>query len=90
MDSNQVIDQQGNKFEPVSVKEWMLTIFLVAIPLVGVVMMFVWAFGSGANPSKQNWAKASLIWALIFLVIYIIFAVIFGAAFMAAASSQGM
>lgn len=59
--------------------EWFLTIFLTAIPLVGLVLLFVWAFGSTTNPSKANWAKASLAWAAIGIVIYlIIFVVIMG------------
>ncbi|UJF36234.1 hypothetical protein L0M14_02730 [Paenibacillus hexagrammi] len=59
----------------------MITILLLAIPLVNIVMLFVWAFGGGANPSKANYAKASLIWAAIGIVLYIIFGVIiFGAA----------
>jgi hypothetical protein len=60
----------------ISVKEWVLTILLMAIPLVNLIMLFVWAFGGGANPSKANYAKASLIWVLIGIVLYIIFGVI--------------
>jgi hypothetical protein len=63
----------------VSFGEWFLTIFLTAIPLVGLVLLFVWAFGSTTNPSKANWAKASLAWAAIGIVIYlIVFVVIIG------------
>ena len=46
----------------VKVGDWMLTIFISGIPLVGFIMLFVWAFGSTENKSKQNWAKANLIW----------------------------
>ncbi|KIL42345.1 hypothetical protein SD70_01315 [Gordoniibacillus kamchatkensis] len=64
----------------ISLKEWMITILLLAIPLVNIIMLFVWAFGGGANPSKSNYAKAALIWAAIGIVLYIIFGVIiFGA-----------
>lgn len=41
------------------------------IPLVNLIMLFVWAFG-GSNPSKANFAKASLMWALIGIVFYIL------------------
>jgi succinate dehydrogenase/fumarate reductase cytochrome b subunit len=60
----------------ISVKDWVVTILLVAIPLVNLIMLFVWAFGGGANPSKANYAKASLIWILIGIVLYIVFGVI--------------
>ncbi|WP_435921975.1 hypothetical protein [Paenibacillus sp. DYY-L-2] len=60
----------------VSLKDWMITILLMAIPVVNLIMLFVWAFGGGTNPSKSNFAKASLIWALIGIVIYVIFFVL--------------
>ncbi|MCA0756761.1 hypothetical protein KP806_17020 [Paenibacillus sp. N4] len=57
----------------------MLIMLVMFIPIVNIIMMFVWAFGEG-NPSKQNYFKASLIWAAIVLVIYIILFVLFFAA----------
>jgi len=68
----------------VTVGEWVLTYLIAAIPLVGLVMLFVWAFGSDTNPNKANWAKAALIWAAIIIGIYIVFAMAFGAAIMSA------
>ncbi|HBU81955.1 MAG TPA: hypothetical protein DEF35_09980 [Paenibacillus sp.] len=56
----------------------MLTLFLMMIPLVNIIMLFVWAFGD-SNPSKANYAKASLLWAAIGIVVYIlVFVVIIG------------
>ena len=54
-------------------KDWIITILISAIPLVGFVMMFVWAFGSNENPNKSNFAKAALIWTAISVVLMIIF-----------------
>jgi hypothetical protein len=48
-----------------STKDWIITLLISFIPLVGFVMLFVWAFGSGENPNKANWAKAALIWAAV-------------------------
>lgn len=75
--------QQQNRFQqtsyaPVKTGEWMLTMFLMSIPLVGSIMLFVWAFSSGTNPSKSNWAKATLIWGVIAgILIVIVYAIIF-------------
>lgn len=68
-------------FSPIiTVKEWMLIMLIMLIPIVNIIMMFVWAFGEG-NPTKQNYFKASLLWAAILLVIYaIIFVIIITAA----------
>lgn len=69
---------QQTGFPPVKTGEWMLTMFLLSIPLVGSIMLFVWAFSSGTNPSKSNWAKATLLWGIIASVlIVIIYAIIF-------------
>jgi hypothetical protein len=63
-----------------SVGNWIITMIVTAIPLVGFIMLFVWAFGSGTNLSKQNWAKAALIFYAIIIVLYFLFfAAIMGA-----------
>ena len=80
MENQEVQQQQTQQQPPVSVSDWFLTLFLTAIPLVGLILLFVWAFGSTSNPSKANWAKAALLWAAIGIVIYIIIIAIFGAA----------
>jgi len=63
----------------VSVGEWIITILLTSIPIVNIIMLFVWGFGSATNPSKANWAKAMLIWVLIWIVLGILFFGIFAA-----------
>ena len=52
-----------------TVGSWMLTLFVCGIPVIGVIYLLVLAFGSGAAPSKRNFARATLIWALIALVV---------------------
>lgn len=64
----------------VKTSDWVLTLFIAAIPLVGLIMLFVWGFGSSTNPNKANWAKALLIWYAILLVIYLFIALVFGVA----------
>lgn len=66
-----------------SVKDWMITILITFIPLVGIIMLFVWAFGNDENPNRANWAKARLIWAVIFFALGILFLITFGAAIFA-------
>ncbi|MCU7496237.1 MAG: hypothetical protein HF314_16140 [Ignavibacteria bacterium] len=53
----------------VTTGDWFLTLFITAIPLIGLIMLFVWAFGGGANENKSNWAKAMLLWILIGIVL---------------------
>ena len=62
-----------------SVGSWMLTLFLMAIPVVNLVWLLMLVFGSGHSASKRNWAKATLIWAVIGAVLSIILVVVLGA-----------
>lgn len=56
----------------VSLGDWILTLFLLAIPVINIVMLFVWAFSSGTPVSKANFAKATLIWIAILFVLSLI------------------
>ena len=71
-------NQIGHQQAPVvSVKEWLLTNLILMIPLVNIVMMLVWAFGSNTNPNKANYFKATLILFAILMAIYLVLAVVF-------------
>ncbi len=63
--------------EPLSVGGWIGTLILLAIPIVNIIMIFVWAFGKG-NIGRKNYAIASLILFLIMIVIYIVLALVYG------------
>ena len=62
----------NTNYKPLSIGDWLITFLIQAIPLVGFIMLFVWAFGDGTHPSKKTWAQASLIFALIMIVLAII------------------
>ena len=53
--------------------DWFLTLFLSSIPLVGFILLLVWAFSGSTNISKKNWAKANLLWNLIGFLLFVIF-----------------
>jgi hypothetical protein len=66
-----------NENKQMSVGDWVITMLIASIPLIGIIMLFVWAFGSDTNLSKKNWAKAILIFFGIIIVIYILILVLF-------------
>lgn len=81
-DSNPLVDgynqrasyTTSNNFgSVVSLRDWMFTLFLISIPVVGFILLLVWAFDKNTKESKRNWAKASLLWGLIILVFYFVF-----------------
>lgn len=54
-----------------TVGEWLITMLIMVIPIVNIVMLFIWGFG---NPDpRRNYARASLIWMAIGIVLMIIF-----------------
>ena len=74
--------------KPMSVKDWLVTLLIMAIPLVGIIMLFVYAFGNNENINRQNWAKAQLIMVAIAIVLVILFMIVFGSIFAASMASQ--
>ena len=76
----QQMPQHSSRWQPMndvtSTGEWFLNLFLVAIPVIGIILLFVWAFGSGTASSKKNWARANLIWILVGLILTIVICVV--------------
>jgi hypothetical protein len=69
---------EESTYRPVSVGDWMVTYLLMCIPLVNIILLFVWAFGGNTPISKANWAKASLLWILIAIGFYVVLFVVLG------------
>ena len=67
------MDQQGTNYTPMTIGDWIITFIITYIPLVGFIMLFVWAFGDGTHPSKKTWAQALLIMIAISIVLAIVF-----------------
>ena len=59
-------------------KEWALTIFITGLPVIGIIMLLVWAFSEGTNIHKKNWAKGNLLLMVIVLIIFLVFFFFFG------------
>jgi len=77
---NSQANSDGKNPEIISIWDWIITIFITMIPIVGQIMLLIWAFGSGVNPTKANWARANLIWFVAALFLFTLFVAIFGLA----------
>lgn len=62
----------------ISIGSWMLTLLLMAIPVINLVPLLCWAIGS-KKPSRRNYAIACLIWMLICVVAIALCLVLFHA-----------
>jgi hypothetical protein len=60
-----------------SLGQWVLNIFLSALPIAGFILLLVWSFSENTNPEKKNWARARLIWMAIAWVLVILFTLFF-------------
>ena len=60
-------------YNEISTSEWIASIILSYIPLIGLIILLVWAFGGRTSPTKANWAKAQLILAVSLLVLAAVF-----------------
>lgn len=86
---NQNLYQNGVELEePVTLKEWLITMLIMLIPCVNIVMMFVWAFSKDTKKSKSNFYKATLIFAAAGFVLSIIFSAAIGTIMVALFSSM--
>lgn len=74
----ETIDSIPRDHNEMTVGNWLLTFLILAIPLLNIIMLFVWAFGDG-NQTRATYAKATLLWILIVAVFMIIVVSIFGA-----------
>lgn len=61
---------------PMTVGSWLVTLIVLAIPLVGLIMALVWAFSSNTNVNRSNYAKAVLILMAILVALAILMAVL--------------
>jgi hypothetical protein len=73
---------------PVSLGDWIITLIVLCIPIVNIVMLFVWGFSAGTHPSKRNFCRAELIIFAALFVLWLLFFFTFGAAMFHAAHSM--
>ena len=64
--------QQDPNKEVMSMKEWFLTYLILLIPIINIIMLFIWAFGD-SNENLKNYCRVQLIFMLIGIVLTILF-----------------
>jgi len=69
---------QTPEYKPLTIGDWIITQLLLCIPLVGIVLLFVWGFSSDTHPSKKSFCQAYLILAGCIIALAIVFVIVFG------------
>lgn len=88
METNNIQVQSQHNDSVITMGDWVVTLLLTFIPIVNIIMLCIWAFGSDTPLSKKNFAKAQLI----FLAIGIVLSILLGGSLVAlimAASAGG-
>ena len=68
----------SSEYKPLTIGNWIATQLLLMIPLVGLVLLFVWAFSSDTHPSKKAFCQANLIIAGCFIALGVLVLIVFG------------
>lgn len=55
---------------PMSVRDWMITLLILAIPGLNLVMYLVWGLGNSGNVNRRNFCRASVYWFMIMLGVW--------------------
>ena len=72
------LSQQQNATNIMSYKDWAVTIFLASLPIIGLILVLIWAFDSNTSINKKNWAKGMLLLLVIYFDIAMLFLFMFG------------
>jgi hypothetical protein len=62
---------KGSDKNHVSFWFWFFALFVMALPCVGAIMIFVWAF-AGENESRKNYFRALLAWFALGILFWIV------------------
>ena len=77
--------RRSNVEEPMSLGDWIITLLITYIPVVGFIMTIVWAL-TASNTSKKNFARANIL----FMIIGFVFVVLMSGCAAAMAFEHGM
>lgn len=71
----EILNDAEKQGKIISVKEWIAYLLILCIPIVNIVCLIMWAFGTGdTNLTRKNWAKAQILIVLFLLIlVFLIF-----------------
>lgn len=72
---------------PMTMGDWVLTLLALMIPCAGIVLYFVWAFGSHGNINRRNFCRAQLAILGVVLALYLVLILVLGVSFAGAMST---
>ncbi len=64
----QTINDQN---KPLAVGDWLITMIILSIPLVGFIFLLYWALSSSSNVNRKNFCIAYIVIFLIFVALFV-------------------
>jgi len=62
---------------PLSVKDWLITLVVLSIPLIGLIFLLYWALSNSSNVNRKNYCIAAIIYQIaLFVLILLIFIIL--------------
>ena len=74
-------EKEKDPIPPVSIADWLITLLIVLIPVLNLVMLFIWSVNKSTHRSKANFSKAVFILILITLFLIVLIFAISGVTF---------
>lgn len=69
---------KGTKYEPITTGGFIGIMLLLCIPVIGLILLIVWACGGCRKLSKRSFARATLILGVIMAVLGLVIGLVFG------------
>ena len=69
---------KGTKYEPITTSGFIGIMLLLCIPVIGLILLIVWACGGCRKISKRSFARATLILGIIMAVLGLVIGLVFG------------
>jgi hypothetical protein len=67
------ISPPSGPYRPMTIGDWVVTKLVLFIPLVGLVMLFVWALTDDVHPSRKTFCQSTLIFMAIGIGLVVLF-----------------
>lgn len=68
--------QAAEGVDLITMGQYLIMFLIMAIPIAGIVMLFVWGFSSETGPNKKNFARAYLIMMAIAIGVGILISIV--------------
>lgn len=82
-------EEKQNQNEVVSLGGWLIFLFILSIPIVGLIVLIVYAIGNNKNRNMVNLSRAALIYSIISCILISWVLIAFGAIVAQAFSNLG-